>query len=119
MDRPSHQQQSRVFLAQAEEELGKEDLRQASEKGWGAASQMVKAVADARGWSHGRHGSLFQAVRRLAEETDDEELSLLFGAASELHTNFYDGYLDPENVEVHLHRVARFVEKMDAILASP
>ena len=47
----TYREQSRrgVFLAQAHEELAKGDLQQASEKGWGAASQMVKAVAQERG----------------------------------------------------------------------
>ena len=35
---------ARGFLTQAREELAKGDLRQASEKGWGAAAQMVKVV---------------------------------------------------------------------------
>ena len=50
----TYREQSRVFLAQAHfEELAKGDLQQASEKGWGAASQMVKAIAQERtrnGW---------------------------------------------------------------------
>ena len=116
MNRPSHQEHSRIFLAQASEELGRDDLRQASEKGWGAASQMVKAVADARGWEHHRHPSLFKVVRQVAEEASDRELRLMFDAAGELHSNFYDGHLDAEDVRVRLSDVANFVDKMDAIL---
>ena len=41
---------SRQLLAQARAELDQGDIRQASEKGWGAAAQMVKTVAQARGW---------------------------------------------------------------------
>lgn len=117
MNRPSHQEQSRVFLAQAEDEFGKGDLRQASEKGWGAASQMVKAVADAKGWEHGRHSSLFKVVRQLSEENGDRELRLMFNAAGELHSNFYDGDFEVEDVRTLLDDVAEFVDKMDAILA--
>ena len=43
---------SRQLLAQGREELERGDTRQASEKGWGAAAQMVKDVAERRGWEH-------------------------------------------------------------------
>ncbi len=49
---------SRYLVQQARAELALGDLRQASEKGWGAAAQMVKAVAEFRGWSHRYHGLL-------------------------------------------------------------
>ncbi len=117
MDRPLHQQQSRVFLAQATEELAKDDLRQASEKGWGAASQIVKAVADSRGWDHKGHSQLFSAVGTIANELEDRALRLMFSSANDLHINFYDGYLSNNEVAVRLADVADFVDKMEAILA--
>ena len=66
-------------MTQAFEELEREDLRQASEKGCGAASQIIKAVAAVRGWDYGRHRNLYQAVRKLVNETEDEEFRRLFG----------------------------------------
>ena len=83
--------QGRIFLNQAFEELSRDDLRQASEKGWGAAAQMVKAYAEDRGLDHNRHALLYRAVRRLVDETDDELLFDWFGAANHLHANFYEG----------------------------
>ena len=50
-----YQQASEHFLAQARLELAGGDLAQASEKGWGAAAQMLKAIAERRGWEHNRH----------------------------------------------------------------
>ena len=44
-----YQQASAHFLAQAGQELVAGDLPQASEKGWGATAQMLKAIADQRG----------------------------------------------------------------------
>ena len=52
VSRLAYRDQSRAYLEQANEELARDDLRQASEKGWGAASQIVKAVAEERGWEH-------------------------------------------------------------------
>ena len=40
-----YREQSRQFLAQAQQELAAGDLPQASEKAWGAVAQMVKAWA--------------------------------------------------------------------------
>jgi uncharacterized protein (UPF0332 family) len=109
----SYINQGKEFLSQAYEELSDGDLRQASEKGWGAASQIVKALAAARGWEHGRHSSLYQAVGQLVAETGDQEFRLLFAVAGELHSNFYEGFLAFPDVEAHLGHVKLFVEKVE------
>ena len=103
------------FLARARTYLAEDDLRQASEKGWGAAAQMVKAAAETRGWPHRSHRDLFHTVTRLVEETGDAELRSTFGLAAALHTNFYEGWLDRETVEDHLTHVGEFVERIDAL----
>ena len=110
--------QGRAFLAQAAEEFALRDYRQASEKGWGAAAQVVKAVAAERGWDHRRHGQLFRVVRLLAEETGQDELRAQFAIAGELNANFYEGFLDPEDVDFYLQRVTRFVDRVERLLAN-
>ena len=42
MNHTSYTDRSRTYLSQASEELAKADLCQASEKGWGAAAEIVK-----------------------------------------------------------------------------
>ena len=54
----TYREQSRV--GQAYEEFAKGDFVQASEKGWGATAQIVKAIAQERGWSHNSHRDLYQ-----------------------------------------------------------
>ncbi len=105
-----------MFLAQASEELDRHDFRQASEKGWGAASQIIKAMAADRGWEHGRHRSLYQAVRKLISETQDQEIRRLFAVAGELHSNFYEDFLDASDIEDHLRDVALLIEKVEGLL---
>ena len=112
----TYREQSRVFLEQAYRELQEGDLYQASEKGWGAASQMVKAVAEERGWDHTRHRDLFSAVFRLRRETGDRDISRLFEPANLLHANFYEGEMDQADVEDALERIRQFVEKLEALL---
>ena len=45
----SDQEASIHLLNQAQLELAADDIRQASEKAWGAAAQAVKAVCESRG----------------------------------------------------------------------
>lgn len=108
---------SREFLAKAYEALEQNDLAQASEKGWGAAAQMVKAIAEHKGWQHNGHSYLFQAVRHLVEETGDNRLSELFHIANSLHTNFYESWLPAEMVQSGLDNVREFIDKLEPQLA--
>ena len=110
------QARSRAFLSKAREQLEAGDLEQASEKAWGAAAVIVKAVAEARGLEHEKHGHLFGVVRVLAGETSDRELRGLFHVANGLHSNFYENWLDTDDVVEGLEDVERFVEKIERFL---
>lgn len=105
----------REFLAHAFAELAKGELTQASEKGWGAAAQTVKAVAALRGWDHNGHAPLFQAVRTVVEETGDGRISELFHIANSLHVNFYENWLPEELVRSGLQNVRELVDKLEQL----
>ena len=111
-----YREQSRVYLRQAGDELARGDARQASEKGWGAASQIIKAMAQSRGWEHRTHNNLYEAAQLLSGEANDTEFIVLFRSAGALHANFYEGHLDPDGVRMRLQSVARFVDKTEALL---
>ena len=74
MTTQTYQQASQRFLAQAKQELAAGDLQQVSEKGWGAAAQMLKAIAEQRSWEHGKHRHLSRAASRLRAETGDRDV---------------------------------------------
>ena len=103
---------SRQVLGQARDELSRGDAVQASEKLWGAAAQMVKAIAQKRGWPHRTHGDLFSAVSCLVKETGDDDLSALFHTASGLHTNFYENWDPPELVASSVPAIEKLVAKL-------
>lgn len=103
------------MLGQAFSEWEQEDLRQASEKGWGAAAQMVKAVSQRRGWRHNAHPLLTTNIDRLAGETGDNEMHDLFNAANQLHTNFYEDRLGSEWVEFNLQQVSWLLDKLEPL----
>ena len=112
----TYQERSRAFLVKAREQLEAEDFEQASEKAWGAAALMVKAVAQVRGEAHYAHPFLSRLVDDLADEIEDERLSRLFDAAESLHTNFYKNRFRARGVRRRLRDVEEFVEKMERIL---
>ena len=111
-----YHQQSRHLLTQALRELDQGDLVQASEKGWGAAAQMVKAIAEQRGWRHRAHELLFNAVDTLAEEAGDEDIARLFDVVSALHVNFYEDWASARRVRRGLRDVGLLLDKLEPLL---
>ena len=107
---------SHELLAKAEESVGQDDLLQASEKGWGAAAHMVKGLAQKRGWQHNGHRELYVAVNRLAQETGDSQLRVLFSVASALHSNFYENWMPKEMVADDLMQVREFLVKLERLI---
>ena len=105
-----HTETATELLARAHACLADGDLLQASKKGWETAAQMVRAVAEARGWDHGGQRELHQTIRWLVEETRQGELRTYFNAANTLRANFYDDFLEAEDVRAYLERVERLVE---------
>ena len=103
-------------LAQAREALAVGGLLQASEKAWDAAVQMLKAVADERGWEHSEHRHHLEAVSRLRGETGDPEIRSFFNSASSLRENFYANTLDADEIAEALDDVAALCRKLAALL---
>ena len=52
----------------------------------------------------------------MVEESGDDELRTLFAIANHLYINFYEGWLDRDTVAFHLRQVARFIDKVEALL---
>ena len=103
---------ARILLAQTRAELAQGYVRQASEKGWGAVAQMLKAVAEHRGWEHERHRHFSRIASRLRYELGDGDLYRQFRVAEGLHENFYEDTLQAEDVELDLLDVERLLNKL-------
>jgi len=104
------------YLREAEDFLAKGDYAQASEKTWGAASQMVKAVAARKGLELRSHGGLHKEIVRLTKETGDDEIRSLWQSAISLHQNFYENWLPPEIVEWNVNDVKKLVNKLKGLV---
>ena len=118
MTTQQYQQASEHFLAQARRELADGDLPQASEKGWGATAQMLKAIAERRGWEHSRHRHHLVTVSRLRSETGDGDIRRLFRAASDLHENFYENTMQAFEVAESLDDVEAFLDNLQSAFAT-
>ena len=116
MTTKTYRQASRQLLNQAQTELAAGDLRQASEKAWGAAAQMVSAIAEQRGWRHRAHELLFEVVDHLSDETGDEEIDRLFDVASALHVNFYENWYRARRVQRGIRDVEALLDKLEPLL---
>ena len=111
-----HAAASRAFMGKAHAYLADDDLPQASEKGWGAAAEMVKAIAEERGWRHDSHRLLFRIVRNLANETGDEQLPKSFGLAHNLHINFYENWLPDADVRQSIQDVQELLDRLAPLI---
>ena len=106
-----YRQQAHAFLARAREYLAADDLHQASEKGWGAAAWMAKAVAVTQGWEYRQHEQFGVVCRNVRNLTGDDRLFDLSAIAYDLHRGFYTRkrFLSDETI-------ARNLEQMEELL---
>ncbi len=111
-----HLKLSEKFLREAEEFLARGDYVQASEKGWGAAAQIVKALAIKEGRELRSHHDLWEYVSDLADKLQDYELRYLWGRANNLHQNFYEGWMPSKEVRLAVGDVKKFIEKLRKFL---
>jgi hypothetical protein len=111
-----HVKLSEKFLQEAGGFLAKGDYVQASEKGWGAVAQVVKALAAKEGRELRGHRDLWLYVDELAEELKDGELRRLWRSANTLHQNFYENWMPPRDVVDAMDDVKRLAEKLRKLL---
>lgn len=107
-----HENLCEKYLNDAEELIKKEDYVQASEKAWGAASQMLKAAAARKDIELRSHGALHSFVITLATERGDEDIRRLWQSAGMLHQNFYENWLPKEMVIKNVKDVKEFVKRL-------
>ena len=110
-----YESQAREFLANSRNYLARGDLHQASEKGWGAAAHMAKAVAVTQGWEYEKHRDFVIVLNQARRLSDNPRLLDLRSRAETLHGNYYERKrrLDADIIAEDIESVA----EMLAILA--
>lgn len=84
-----HVELAKDFLERSKSYLALGDLHQASEKGWGAASHIVKAVAAANNWQYESHDEFESVVVNARQRYRQPGLLEMSRAAEALHRNYY------------------------------
>ncbi len=107
-----YQAQAREFLEKGRGYLAAGDLHQASEKGWGAASHMAKAVAEAQGWEYTKHRHFSSVVNQASRLTGNDRLRDLRARANDLHGNYYERkrFLNGEDIGKDIESMAELLE---------
>ena len=105
-----------ALLEQAKEELQKGDLRQSSEKVWGACALAIKTHAAARkGLVLKSHADLWLYKDEVANEFG-EWIRGTFLMADSMHKNFYEGLATAKDVAVALGEVEKLVKAIREVL---
>ncbi len=107
-----YEAQAREFLDKGRGYLAAGDLHQASEKGWGAAAHMAKAVAVAQDWEYGSHSDFSGVLYQARELTGNIRIRDLRAVANDLHVNYYKRkrHLNARDIGEGLEAVAELLE---------
>lgn len=98
-----------TFLKDARNALSRGDLRQASEKIWGAVALAIKAHAyKVERRRLASHGELWEYKDKLVK-TYGEWVRDCWHAATHMHINFYEGWATRTDIEDALRKAERLV----------
>lgn len=115
MTEKDYLQSAQDFLAASDLEFAAGDVRQASEKLYGAANQVISAIAMQRGWGYESHRDMKNATVRLADEYGEPFLIAGFGLAEKFHKNFFHGAMEDYEIAADRPTVHDYVRRMTDI----
>ena len=106
-----HRQRAEYFLRKSRGFLAHGDSHQASEKGWGAAAHMVKAVAATHGWRYESHDEFDAVLEQASTVAGNDRIHDLGNAAHYLHRNYYrrKALLNPDRIRRNLDNVSELI----------
>ena len=112
-----YRQQAYTFLGRAQKYLAADDLHQASEKGWGAAAWMAKAVSVTHGWHYESHAEFGVVLRNASDLTGNDRLNELADIAYGLHRSYYTRkrFLSSRTISQSLDRMAELLDILDPL----
>ena len=111
---------SRWCIGEAGGYLRRRNTIQASEKGWGAAAQALKAIAEERGWNHNGHGLLVDIAKQVSDEQSRPEIvTTLFAFGQLLHVNFYEDALAADVIGDYLDQIRALLPELERIRTEP
>ena len=113
-----HLAQARDYWLKWPAHLIEGDHCQAGEKGWGAVTQLTKAVASLRSWDHCDHDAIREAVTALADEMPEQSVTIYraLTAAEALYGSFYEVYMNVGKAQVALDDVRPLLDVLWGLL---
>ena len=72
----------------------------------GRAALILKAIAEQRGWEHGKHRHLSRVDQPATGRDRDRDIYRGYQVADSLHGNFYEDDTAPEDIDDSLDDVA-------------
>lgn len=106
---------SQEYIAHAEDYLRQGNLKQASEKSWGAAACALKSIAEQRGWHHQSHSLLHDIANQVVDELGRPDLHDMFVYAKSMHQNFYENWEPEEGVEYAVGRIKKYLAELESV----
>ena len=106
-----HHQRALYFLGMSRDFLDEGNLHQASEKGWGAAAHIVKAVAASHGWRYESHDEFDAVLEQASSLAGNDRIHDLGNAAHYLHRNYYNrkALLNSDRINRNLGNVGELI----------
>lgn len=105
------------YWSQVQEFLQAGELEKASELAWGSVAERVKALGLARTAKLLRsHSQLTDYAKTVANQMQDGELREGFAKAERLHANFYESFLDSDEIKRTLAHIPALLAKIDFYL---
>ena len=106
---------SQEYMARAEDYLRQGDLKQASEKSWGATACALKSIAEERGWHHQSHSLLNDISGQIVDELGRDDLRSLFAVARSMHQNFYENWFQEDELEYGVNTVKTYLSELESV----
>ena len=104
-----HARLARKLVDDARREIAAGDLVQGAEKLWGATSQALKSYCASRSLPHGKYHHRRRAVLELAARLENPGIRLAFGLAESCHANFYNDWMEQEQLDTYLPDIEELV----------
>ena len=109
-----HLGNAQIFLEKSRQYLAEGDLHQASEKGWGAAVHIAKAIAAVNGWHYEIHDEFDSVITNAGRHYNQPNLRQYGNSAHSLHRNYYRNsfLLDADAIQEDIDSVDKLVDAL-------
>ena len=109
--------QSTNYLKNARELLKKNKLNKSGEVLWGAISSLIKAIGIIYNVPTRTHRKLINLAKQIALNKNDNEIRFgIIRDAKELHANFYQNFLEPDDLKEKWFSCVKVYNKLFQII---